>query len=148
MTKNSIEWKVSKLYFLEKRKILDTDTEGEKIFSGGTKEWKLLKPPEVGFLQAELSGLADEAEVVVHQGADGEDVGRVDASADDFQTDFVVLDLKKTREIWIGEKRNGNICLKKYSSNSHWRDKALLDLDKNQNQDLNRPRISAFSKFG
>ena len=51
-----------------------------------------MKPPEVGFLQAELSGLADEAEVVVHQGADGEDVGRVDASADDFQTDFVVLE--------------------------------------------------------
>ena len=66
-----------------------------------------MKPPEVVFLQAELSGLADEAEVVVHQGADGEDVGRVDASADDFQTDFVVLDLKKTPQNlnWRKKKR-------------------------------------------
>ena len=64
-----------------------------------------MKPPEVGFLQAKLSGLADEAEVVVHQGADGEDVGRVDASADDFQTDFVVLDKKKPAKFESEKKR-------------------------------------------
>ena len=68
-----------------------------------------MKPPEVGFLQAKLSGLADEAEVVVHQGADGEDVGRVDASADDFQTDFVVLDKKNPRN--LNRRKNGNTCL-------------------------------------
>ena len=35
--------------------------------------------------------LTDEAEVVVHEGADGEDVGGVDAGADDLEADLVVL---------------------------------------------------------